>query len=148
MEVVEGVVKNLRHSTNVSGGGSNSSVSTTNEATFEIKNRAITVRSVEALSIKEGDSIKVVGESNKGMLNAFVYKNYRTDVSGGSGAGGNLFLSFITGGMMLFILINFTNPFFGAFPYVLSAILLFPTILGIKGHYKTKSAFKKLENSY
>ncbi|KPV54628.1 hypothetical protein SE17_02600 [Kouleothrix aurantiaca] len=85
MQTLRGTVTNLNRSTQVSGGGQNSSVITTNVAVFELDGHPVTLRDREAIILKDGDEIIVSGQrGNDGVFKAFAYRNITKNVHGGN----------------------------------------------------------------
>ena len=78
MEVKDGVISNVRFSTNVSG----SDVTSTEQvATFEIGDLPVELRSKTSLILENGNSVVVAGQSENGLFKALAYKNLSKNVT-------------------------------------------------------------------
>ncbi|WP_017223511.1 hypothetical protein [Moritella dasanensis] len=123
MEVIKGTAKKVRNTVKISGKGS--SVSTTHISLFQIEGQPVKVKSNEPLMIENHDLICVAGNKNKGLFNAYAYKNLTTGVSGNE----NITLIFIFGLILLFVGVSvfakFSVPFFGFMPKILSLVFVF-----------------------
>jgi hypothetical protein len=132
VETLQGTVKNLNRSTQVSGG--RSSVQTANVTVFELAGQSVSLRDREAIVINEGDEMVVAGKRGRdGIFRAAAYNNLTRKVHGGSSG-----MSFIISGILLLISpiliysISTVAPEYAAFSLLLCS-LPFSLILAILG---------------
>lgn len=133
MDVLTGVVSKLRNSVEISGGGNNSSVTTTYVTIFQINGKPVKIKSREAILLDENDHVEVAGKIRDGVFNAYAYINDTTGVKGNIGIGTHYFVGLISPIAGAFVIYNFSDPFFGAFPKIIG---LFFIMVGLYMLYK------------
>lgn len=100
MQTLQGVVNNLNHSTQISGGGRSSPVTTTHVATFELNGQPVTLHDRSSIILNNGDNVRVAGKRGKdGIFKAYAYRNSTKNVHGGSSGR----LGIITGAIFLIL---------------------------------------------
>lgn len=141
MDVVKGIVKNSRHSTEVSmrskyvsGRGYKTKGKTNQIAVFNVNLTPVEIRLPESIIVNDGDEVIVAGGKSRGVLTGFAYKNLTVRASGSSPVItyviGGLFSSFI--GSVLF---QAKLPFF--FPGILFAIAGYNFYIAIRNFRAT-----------
>lgn len=75
MELVQGTVKILQSTVSLSGGGKDSSVTTTHIYILEINGQTIKFEFYDPAIISDGDNIIVVGKQKNGVIEAVIYYN-------------------------------------------------------------------------
>ncbi|MFP5392567.1 MAG: hypothetical protein ACLGI6_13655 [Gammaproteobacteria bacterium] len=84
MDTLSGIVSNISTSLTVTGGG-DQQLSTTHIALFFLNGRQVKARSAEPLMIGEGDHIRVVGVTRRGVFHALAYHNLTRGVTDNEG---------------------------------------------------------------
>ena len=136
MDVVKGIVKNSRHSTEVSmksryvnGRGYKTKGSTKQIAIFNVNNTPVEIRLAASIIINDGDEVIVAGSKSRGVLTGFAYKNLTVRASGRSPV-----INHLIGGLFcLFLGLAFLQgnlPFF--FPGILLAIAAYNFYVAIR----------------
>ena len=133
MHILNGVVSKVRISVELSGGGQNSSVTTTHVSIFHLDGKPIKMKSTEIVLIDDDDHVSVAGESRNGVFNAYAYRNDTTGAIGNSGATAALIIGFIFPISGIFFINQFSNPFFGVWPKLFGLFFVFS---GVYAMYK------------
>ncbi|MGD9169819.1 MAG: hypothetical protein PVI97_07125 [Candidatus Thiodiazotropha sp.] len=121
MEILKGIVSKLRNSVEISGGGSDSIVTTTHVTIFHLDGQPVKIKSREAVLVDESDNVAVAGKVNEGVFNAYAYINNTTGVSGNIGMGIHYFFGVVFPLAGAFSISAFSDPFFGAMPKLFGA---------------------------
>jgi len=122
MQVIEGVASKVRHTSSVSGGGKDGSVSTSHISIFQLNKQQVQIASAHPSLVDENDSVSVAGKVKNGVLKAYAYKNTTTGASGDSGALNSFFFGLIAFIVSAFAFLTFSDPFFGFLPKIFSLI--------------------------
>lgn len=85
METLRGVVSNLRASVEVSGGGNDSGVTTTQVASFRLGDVPALFKSREMILVADGDQVVATGTRRSGVFRVFAYRNVTTGVEAQAG---------------------------------------------------------------
>jgi hypothetical protein len=86
LELLEGIVSHVSRGTSVHGniqtsaitGNTRGSISSGNTYSFRVNGRPVEFKLKDAVSIAEGDSVRVAGVVKKGNLNCYAFKNLDT----------------------------------------------------------------------
>jgi hypothetical protein len=81
METLTGIVSNLRHSTEVYGGG-DQGTGTKHVAVFELSGRPVELKLTESIFVSAGDEVIVAGDARRGLLRGMAYRNKTKGVDG------------------------------------------------------------------
>ncbi len=124
MYTLEGVVSKLRSTIEISGGGRESSVTTTHVTVFLLDGQPVKIKSREAVLVNDSDYMTVAGKASNGVFNTYAYINNTTGVSGNIGLAINYFFGFFYPCIGAFVITMFSAPFFGVMPKFLGAIFI------------------------
>ncbi|MGL6260077.1 hypothetical protein [Vibrio sp. WXL210] len=124
MKILKGVVSKLRNTVEISGGGRDSSVSTTHVMIFQLDGQPVKIKSSEVVLIDESDNVAVAGKVNDGVFHAYAYINNTTGVSGNIGMGIHYIFGLIFPIVGAFVISEFSDPFFGALPKLIGAVFI------------------------
>ncbi|CAG0996818.1 hypothetical protein [Geobacter sp.] len=80
MELVQGTVKILQNTVSLSGGGKDSSVTTSHIYILEINGKTIKFDFYDPAIISDGDNIIVVGKQKNGVVEAAIYYNVTRNI--------------------------------------------------------------------
>ncbi len=133
MEKIKGIASQVRNTISVSGGGNNSSVTTTHIAIFQIEGRQIQCKSSEPILINEGDMVMVASKTGSGILNGYAYMNLNTRAVGNEGWVLMLFFGVLFPAVSVAVFSIFSDPFFGVLPKVIGGIFL---VVGLGMFYR------------
>ena len=86
MEILKGVVRNLRHTASVSG--TKEGISTSQIAIFEIEGRPVELNNGEPIFISDGDEVCIAGSEERGVFRGINYFNRSKGVKGACQAPG------------------------------------------------------------
>lgn len=78
MEVIEGIVEDLDRVTHTSGGGGETTASTSHIALFKLKNFRVKLSLRTPAMISNGDTIRICGKGSTGEFSAIYCKNITT----------------------------------------------------------------------
>jgi hypothetical protein len=88
MDILKGVVRNSRHSTEVNstskynrGRGYKTKVYTNQVAIFDVGDRPVEFRLSESIMVNDGDLVVVVGHTSGGVMHGLAYKNLTKQVA-------------------------------------------------------------------
>jgi hypothetical protein len=80
MEMLQGTVAGIRHSTEVSG--SENTTSTSHVAVFSVAGRPVELKLSESIVIDNGDEVLLAGNVKRGLFKAMAYRNRTKGVDG------------------------------------------------------------------
>ncbi|EHE6926753.1 hypothetical protein [Vibrio cholerae] len=121
MDILKGVVSKLKSTIEISGGGRDSSVTTTHVTIFHLDGQPVKIKSREAVIVDNSDTMTVAGKVRNGVFNAYAYINNTTGVSGNIGLAIHYFFGIVFPFAGLFAINTFSDPFFGVIPTILGA---------------------------
>jgi hypothetical protein len=133
---VQGKVSKIRNTIDVSGGGENSSASTSHISIFNIDNQTIRYSAPFTSVINNGNEIVVSGVIWRGVLQALAYKNFSTGTYDNVGIFKNFFIGFIFFIIGLFTLTMGIGIIFAIFG-----------LLSIVSGFYIKKAFTNVKNT-
>ncbi|HAS6177138.1 TPA: hypothetical protein I7148_22525 [Vibrio vulnificus] len=134
MDGYAGQVTNLRESISVNGG------SGTQIYHFRINKQQFHYCPPVSTALSEGDLVKVAGEMKNGVFEVYAIKNETVGVLSKHNMRINYIGFAVSIGAVLFILSNFSKPFFGVFPYILATLFLSFGIATLYQGYRRKRA--------
>lgn len=80
MKTVQGIVKGIRFTTEVSG--TDNQTSTSHIAVFELDDKPVELKLSESIILSEGDKVLVAGKSKRGLFRGMAYFNRTRGVKG------------------------------------------------------------------
>ena len=86
MNILMGIASKVRNTVELSGGGEDSSITTTHVAILYLDGKLIKIKSGEIIFIDNDDHITVVGRSRNGIFNACAYRNDTMGITGDIGS--------------------------------------------------------------
>lgn len=140
MNILKGIVSASRATTQISGGGDNSSVHTTHILLFKVDGRQVKISSPSPAMISDNDTVLLAGSEKSGAFVALAYRNETTGVVGDVGKLGPIIGMVIGFGAALFAFIAFAGAGFGVVPALVGAVFLLVGVFSALRLVKVKAA--------